>query len=237
MKNLVLIAALLWPLAVQANCRQALVLALDVSGSVDAREYALQRDGVATALNSAAVRALLLSEGAAPTRLAIFEWSGPEDQSLIVPWTEIAQTSDLDQAIARIRGHQRQAASPTTAIGSAMQVGFDMLAQHPDCWKHTLDISGDGEANTGPRPQFVSLAPAPSGTLVNGLVIGSGDNAGGDDRGANIRELSSYFSAYVVRGPGAFVEVAIGFEDYAQAMERKLIRELGAIAIGAITDQ
>jgi hypothetical protein len=70
--------------------------------------------------------------------------------------------------------------------------------------------------------------------IINGLVIGDGDAHGADHRAANIRELSSYFTAYVIRGDGAFVETAVGFDTYAAAMERKLIRELQAIAIGAV---
>ena len=221
-----LIAAVvaLWPMSVDAACRQALVLALDVSGSVDAQEYVLQRDGVATALASDAVQALVLAPGAAPIQLAVFEWSGPDEQAMILNWTEITNAAALSQAIATIRSHQRQPQSPTTALGSAMQRGGALLAQHPSCWKHTLDISGDGQANTGPRPQFVDLSQAPAGMIINGLVIGEGDAHGADHRAANIRELGSYFSAYVTRGPGAFVETAIGFEAYAAAMERKLIR-------------
>lgn len=234
MIRLAAIMAVLWSTAAGAACRQALVLALDVSGSVDAQEYVLQRDGVATALGSDAVRALILAPGAAPMRLAVFEWSGPDDQAMILPWLEIKDEATLLEAISTIRAHQRQPQSPTTALGSAMQRGGAMLAQQASCWKHTLDISGDGEANTGPRPQFVDLSQAPGGIIINGLVIGEGDAHGADHRAANIRELSSYFHAYVIRGPDAFVETAIGFDTYAAAMERKLIRELQAIAIGAV---
>lgn len=234
MIRLLAIVVAIWPAISDAACRQALVLALDVSGSVDAQEYRLQRDGVATALGSDAVRALILAPGAAPMKLAVFEWSGPDDQAMVLQWTEISDEATLLAAITTIRAHRRQPHSPTTALGSAMQRGAALLAQHPSCWKHTLDISGDGQANTGPRPQFVDLSHAPAGMIINGLVIGEGDGHGADHRAANIRALSSYFTVYVIRGAGAFVETAIGFETYAQAMERKLIRELQAIAIGAV---
>ena len=214
--------ALVWAGAAQGACRQALVLALDVSGSVDAREYRLQLDGVAAALESVAVQEVLFATGAAPVRLAVFEWSGPEDQAMILDWTGITDPAALARVTARLRAHQRQPKAPTTALGSAMQTGLRLLAAQPACWTHTLDISGDGEANTGPRPQDVTLTGAPPGTLVNGLVIGAPDGA-----------LARYFTAYVIRGAGAFVEEAAGFEDYAAAMERKLIRELAALAIGA----
>ena len=69
---------------------------------------------------------------------------------------------------------------------------------------------------------------------MNGLVIGSGNRRGDDERIADIKELSSYYNSYVIRGTGAFVEAALGFEEYAAAMERKLLRELASIAIGKL---
>ncbi|MCO4849209.1 MAG: DUF1194 domain-containing protein [Yoonia sp.] len=109
----------------------------------------------------------------------------------------------------------------------------DLLASRQHCWKQTVDMSGDGEANTGPRPQDVAPPDVAANITVNALVIGSADRFNRDERSADIKELSSYFREYVVRGPDAFVEVALGFEDYANAMERKLLRELQSIAIGA----
>ena len=69
---------------------------------------------------------------------------------------------------------------------------------------------------------------------MNGLVIGSGDLRGGDERFADIKELSSYYRSYVIRGPGSFVETALGFEEYASAMERKLLRELASLVLGEL---
>lgn len=220
------------PAVAQAACRQALALGLDVSGSVDAVEYRLQLDGLATALNSAPVQEVLFLQPDAPIRVLVYEWSGPLDQTVIVPWTDLTGPDDLARVTATLQSHPRGPAAPTTAIGSAMLAGFAFLDQHPDCWKRTLDLSGDGAANTGPRPQDIPDRRTPAGVVVNGLVIGSDDLRGGDERFADIKELSSYYSTYVVRGPGAFVEVALGFEDYAAAMERKLMRELASLAIG-----
>ena len=110
-----------------------------------------------------------------------------------------------------------------------MVTGFDLLAERPTCWKRTLDLSGDGKANTGPLPQTIDLPVALSDVRVNALVIGVAERPGGN-WGAGVQELTSYFEAYVLRGPDAFVEVALGFEDYAEAMERKLLRELETLA-------
>jgi len=222
----------LLPLPAEAACRQALALGLDVSGSVDPQEYRLQLDGLATALNSERVQDVLFAQSAAPIKITVYEWSGPSDQTTVLPWKTLGTPDDLVAASQILRSHQRGVAAPTTAIGSALLKGFSLLEQQPNCWKRTLDLSGDGPANTGPRPQDISHARTPTGVVVNGLVIGAG-NAGGDDhRARDIKELSSYYSTYVIRGAGSFVEVALGFDAYAEAMERKLLRELASIAIG-----
>lgn len=231
MIRLLALLALL-PLSAEAACRQALVLALDVSGSVDEVEYRLQLDGLAAALNSTAVRDVLFAAPAAPIRIAVYQWSGPQNQLIILPWTALATAQDLANASHVLRSHQRRFGAPTTAIGSALLTGFDLLEQQTICWKRTLDISGDGETNTGPRPQDIPDSQRPAGVVVNALVIGAGNRRGDDHRSIDVKDLSSYYAAHVVRGPDAFVEVALGFEDYATAMERKLLRELASLAIG-----
>lgn len=228
-----LLAAILCTFAIQseAACRQALALGLDVSGSVDTREYRMQLDGLATALTSSAVTQALIGDSAAPVRILVYEWSGADDPTLILPWTEMADANAILDAATILRAHNRGPKSPTTALGAALETGFSYLDQQLTCWTHTLDISGDGPSNTGPRPQDVDR---PSNTIVNGLVIGADDPNASDQRQSDIKELSSYFAAYVISGPGAFVETASGFAHYADAMERKLLRELQVIAIGQL---
>ncbi|MFQ6550435.1 DUF1194 domain-containing protein [Aestuariibius sp. 2305UL40-4] len=212
-----------------AECRQALALALDVSGSVDLAEYRLQRDGLAAALAAPAVRAALLSDTAAPVRIAVYEWSGQDNQRILSPFTEIVDDAALDALIARIEGTERRPADPATALGVAMQYGAFLLAAQP-CWVRTLDVSGDGKANTGPLPQSLNL---PADITVNALVISDPPDPNG--RMAVTRGgLITYFEDAVIRGPGAFAEVAAGFADYERAMTRKLLREIESIAIGAV---
>ena len=129
----------------------------------------MQRDGVAAALTSPAVTEVLLKSGAAPVDLAVFEWSGPAHQVMIQPWVTITDAAVLLEVARRIRTNPRVTGSPTTAIGSAMGFGVGLLDQRANCWKRTLDISGDGQANTGPRPQDV--AAVPTDVVINGLVI------------------------------------------------------------------
>jgi hypothetical protein len=218
----------------EAACRQALALGLDVSGSVDAEEYRLQLDGLASALNSEAVQEAFFSGPDAPIEVLVYEWSGPDDQTIIVPWTVLAAPDDLMGVTRALRTHSRSTAAPTTAIGAAMLEGFAFLEQRAECWKRTLDLSGDGQTNIGPRPQDIGESRTPTGVIVNGLVIGPGNRRGGGDGLADIRQLSSYYQSNVIRGPDAFVEEALGFEDYAAAMERKLLRELTSLVIGDV---
>ncbi|SDE45383.1 DUF1194 domain-containing protein [Limimaricola pyoseonensis] len=206
------------------GCRQALVLGLDVSGSVDAREYALQRDGVAAALTAPDVAAALLDPAMPPVRLAVFEWSGPGETRLILPWTGIDGAAALSAAARQIRSARRAGFGPTTALGGAMGEGYALLAAQPDCDRHTLDLSADGTSNAGPRPQDTGAAPP--GVTVNALLVAP-------EAPGRAAPLVDYFRAYVIRGADAFVETAIGFDDYEAAMRRKLLRELRALAIGA----
>lgn len=220
--------------ATQDNCRQALAFGLDISGSVDAVEYRLQLDGLATALTSDAVQDMLFREGAAPIDISVYEWSGPLDQTVILPWHTLSNKQALAQAVATLQSHQRAATSPTTALGSAMLTGVSLLNDRPNCWKRTLDISGDGQANTGPRPQDISNSQIPADISINALVIGPVAGTATDQSGDAMKRLSAYFQSNVIRGPQAFVETAQGFNDYAQAMERKILRELTSLAIGSV---
>ena len=230
----VLCLLLLLPGLAHGACRQALSMGLDVSGSVDDEEYQLQLEGVISALNAPAVQDVLFMQPDAPVRLHVFEWSGPINQTIIVPWTAIQSPADLAQVTQLLASHQRGVRAPTTAIGSAILAGYIYLEAHPECWKRTLDLSGDGETNIGPLPETIGEDLRPTGVVVNGLVIGAGDQEGEDRRFVDIKQLSAYYSANVIRGPRAFVEVAQGYKDYAETMERKLLRELASIAIGHV---
>lgn len=217
-----------------AACRQALALGLDVSGSVDAREYRLQMDGLAAALDSGTVRQALLQMPATPVHLLVYEWSGPEDPKVILPWTPIETEAVLNAAIDQLRATERRQASPGTALGVAMREGVAHLAQKTECWKRTLDLSGDGKSNLGIRPVDVKPELEDTGLTVNALVIGADAPNMGDLQQTEITGLSAYFRDNVIVGPDSFVETALGFEDYAAAMGRKLERELDMLVLGAI---
>ncbi len=215
------------------ECRQALALGLDVSGSVNTAEYRLQIDGLAAALSHPDVAGVILSNPDAPIRLLIYEWSGPQDQRLIQDWTEITDPAALAAVTARLRATPRISANPATALGTAITYGAAHLASQSDCLKHTLDISGDGRSNAGPRPEDVADQPVLDNITVNALVIGS-DGPDGGVRSGDLGELESYFRSQVIRGPRAFVLTTTGFADYETAMIRKLLREVEGLAVSAL---
>ncbi len=216
-----------------AACRQALVLALDVSGSVDDTEYRLQLDGLAKALETPQVQQALFAMPGAAVSLAIFEWSGQSYQRVIQDWQAIDRPATLAAITRNLRLWSRSPAPEATSIGGALAFAGQMLARAPDCWKRTLDVSGDGKNNDWPLPQRIRKTPPLAQVTINALVIGA-ELLRNDDAGlGNIAELSAYFTHQVIQGPDAFVEVALGFENYSAAMARKLLKELQTAAIGS----
>lgn len=214
-----------------APCRQALALGLDVSGSVSHQEYRLQIDGLAGALQDAEVTRALLGTPEWPVKLMVFEWSAPEFQRIVLDWTLIDSHETLAWVTQTLANTQRTPAPPGTAVGTAMQFGTAQLTQVPDCWKHTLDLSGDGLHNMGPSPRVVKTDLEGSEITINGLVIGADSQDSTDLRLAQIGELVAYFQARVIHGPDAFVETALGFEDFQAAMARKLLREMAVLVV------
>lgn len=220
--------------ASQDGCRQALALGLDVSGSVDAREYRLQLDGLVAALDAGPVRRALLTLPSDPVEILVYEWSGSEDQHVLVDWTALRSPADIEIVQETLRQTLRRDGSPGTAIGHALRTGMALLDRRTACARRTLDLSGDGMSNLGPAPAHVRDRLSAAGITVNALVVGADSPASGDLRHAEIAALSSYFRANVITGPDAFVETALGYEAYAEAMARKLERELDVIAVSRL---
>ncbi|MEX0306675.1 MAG: DUF1194 domain-containing protein [Ruegeria sp.] len=216
-----------------AQCRQALALGLDVSGSVDSREYQLQLNGLAAALRHPEVVNLILSNPATFVRVAIFEWSESNHQRLLLGWTDVRAPADLQRIEQRLRNTIRSTAPQGTAVGSAMLFGAELLMAQSECWRRTLDLSGDGKHNIGPNPRDIKKSLQGSDITINGLVIGTDDPSQGDTRHVEVGELSAYYHAWVILGPNAFVEVALGFQAYEDAMTRKLIRELEGLVLSS----
>lgn len=209
-----------------AECRLALVLALDVSSSVDPREDTLQRSGVVAALTSPEVGAAFFAADQ-HVALAIYEWSGRYQQQLILDWTMIDSRAALVSAAETVAASTRSHTEFPTAMGYALGYGSRLLERAPPCLRKTLDMAGDGQNNEGFGPEAAYREFPFDEVTVNGLVVNAADFEG--EVG-----LLAFYQGEVIRGPGAFMIVANGFEDYERAMRRKLERELSPPSIGAL---
>ena len=217
-----------------AACRLALALALDVSGSVDEQEYVLQMNGIATALADGDVQAALFAIPEVPVTLAIYEWSSSSYQRMIVNWRPLFDPSDIDDIRAILLSWRRAPAPEATGLGAALAFGAKLMHSAPACWDQTLDVSADGKNNDWPVPTRLREEGRLGTMNVNALVVAKDFKSTMDMTPGGMAELTAYFQARIIYGPGAFVEVAQGYEDYATAMSRKLLRELSTLPLGQL---
>ncbi|MEX0281582.1 MAG: DUF1194 domain-containing protein [Arenibacterium sp.] len=217
--------ALLAPVGASA-CRLALVLAMDVSSSVDAAEDKLQRGGLAAALIAPEVEQAFFASDL-PVAISVYEWSGRYNQEVLVDWRLIRGRGDLLDVAETIARSKRSHNDFPTAMGYALGFGAGLLAQAPECLFQVLDMAGDGQNNEGFPPENAYKEFPFGGVTVNGLIVQMPDYQAE-------RSLQDYYRNEVLFGPGAFLEVAKGFADYERAMRRKLERELKPRAVGAV---
>ncbi len=187
---------------------------MDGSASVDAREHDLQLNGLANALEDPDVVGAIEAVGG--IWVTSFEWSGRYQQLLQLGWQKLVDTQSAEKAAATLRGSSRGYTEFPTAIGYALGYASVRMREAPEpCDRKVVDIAGDGINNEGFGPQSAYRAFDFSDITVNGLVVAGQDTA-----------PVSYYRNNVLRGPGAFIEVAEDYDDYARAMKRKLLREI-----------
>lgn len=204
------------PIAAEgALCRLALVLALDISSSVDAREYELQREGLVRALRRPAIADAILSPEGTGIALTVFEWSGYAQQDVVVPWTMLDSREAIAAVAARLERHRRPFSDLATALGKAVEYGAQLFARAPPCGRRVIDVSGDGENNDGVGPEYFRARGLLDGITVNGLAID----------GAQPSPVP-YYRTHVLNGPGAFLLVADDYDDYPRLIAEKLLREI-----------
>jgi hypothetical protein len=195
-----------------------LVLAVDVSGSVDEEEAALQREGYVAALTDERVIAAIASGPLGRIALTYVEWAGEDYQRPVVGWTLI----DGALAIAPI------VTARWTSISTALD---DAAARFNDNGfegvRRVIDISGDGINNRGRSVVAARDAAVAAGITVNGLpILNDRPNPWG---GPPPIDLDSYYEHFVIGGPGAFIIVARDYGDFAAAILSKLIREIAGL--------
>lgn len=217
------LAFAVWALPAAADCRLALALAVDVSRSVDAADYLIQTEGLALALEDAAVQAAIFSpEG--EVALAVYYWSGERHQQIVVPWVLLSGPDDLATAVSGVRTAERPARLLPTALGYALIFGAEVMAEAPPCARRVLDVAGDGRNNEGISARTAYARTDFGDIIVNGLAIGEHE-----------ADVTDYYRTEVIRGIGAFVEVAKTQQDYPRAIRRKLLRELNGPEIGGLS--
>ncbi len=194
-------------------CDTALVLAVDVSGSIDPHEYLLETGGLADALQDPEITDALTKGQVA---LALVHWSGVGHQKLSVPWQRMMTAADVARFADAIRAIGRPREYSDTAISEAILYSIKQFSAVADCKQQVIDLSGDGKENaTNGLPDARAKATT-DGVTVNAIAI---------EMGADTTTLSDYFRARVIT-PGGFVVTAKGLADYPRAIREKLLREL-----------
>lgn len=211
MKNTLI--SLFLSLAVPATaCDLALLLAVDVSGSVDRDEYAVQMVGLADALRDGIIVEALVRQSA---QVSLMQWTGSSRQEITIPWRPMRTPDAVLNLAADIEGDPRVWRNYSTAIGEALvasSAAFDVVS---DCRRLVLDVSGDGVSNEGIAPNQIKTSMAEAGITINALAIETDKT-----------DLTAYFFENVIAGEGAFVLRSDGFAGYPAAIRRKLRREV-----------
>lgn len=200
-----------------------LVLAVDVSRSVDEDEARLQREGYRAAIVDPRVVDAITRGMIGAIGVAYVEWAGLEYQRLLLPWTRIASQADAHLWADRLAEAPRASLS-WTSISAAIDFSRRVLAEAPfEATRRVIDVSGDGVNNSGRAVERARDEAVADGIVINGLPIVNDRPTFG--RAPPI-PLDLYFEASVIGGAGAFMVVAEDFEAFGQAVRRKLIREI-----------
>jgi hypothetical protein len=204
-----------------------LVLAMDVSRSMDQAKFLLQRQGYAAAVSNPQVLNAITSGPHQRIAVCFIDWSGPFEQKLVIDW------SVIDGPAAALRFGDLVAQAPrsfynSTSIGSGINFAAAQIARAPfEAERHAIDVSGDGTNNAGPDVQFFRDQAVAKGILVNGLVILTDIEVAPNPRHTNPPGgIEKYYRDNVIGGAGSFVMVAEDYNSFGRAMVKKLIAEI-----------
>jgi hypothetical protein len=203
-----------------------LVLAVDVSRSIDEDEARLQREGYRAAISDMRVVEAIRSGMTGAIAVAYIEWAGSDYQRLVIPWTRIGSQEEADGWAAELALAPRIALS-WTSISGGLEFSRRVLSECPyEGTRRVIDVSGDGVNNSGLPVEEVRDRVVAQGITINGLPIVN-------DRPSFGRQplvpLDQYYQNSVIGGDGAFVIVAEDFESFGNAVRRKLVREIAGL--------
>jgi hypothetical protein len=195
----------------------ALVLAVDVSRSIDEDEFRLQRRGYAEAFQNPAVITAIRATPRGAVAVAFVEWAGADYQRVVIPWTVISD-SESGQLFAEQLLREPRSFQGWTSISGAIDYAVRLFDQMPYAvQRRVIDVSGDGMNNTGRLAEHARDEAVANGIVINGLPILTDDP-----------NLDSYYRTSVIGGLGAFMLPALDFGAFAQAVLTKLLREVAA---------
>lgn len=229
-----LVAVVMLPVPVTAETLVdvELVIAVDVSISMDRQEKQLQHEGFARAFrNPEIVRAI---QAGSLGRIAVvyFEWGGERQQRVVVPWTLIDGAATARRFAERLEQRSPAKFIRGTSLSGALEKASELLSQSGFSGaRRVINISGDGMNNKGREIEPVRRALIDSGVTINGMpIVYKGLLEGvieGPETNLDPQRLIDYFEDHVIGGPHAFVEPVVAMQSYAEAVHRKLLREIG----------
>jgi hypothetical protein len=201
-----------------------LVIAVDVSRSVDEGEAHLQRQGYVTAFRDPEVHNAIRSGMLRRIAVSYVEWAGASHRKIISDWFVITDAESAEK-FAQMLGQDVRSSATRTSISGAIDFGLAWFDGNGfEGTRRVIDISGDGPNNGGTLVTTARDKAIAAGVIVNGLPIL--DDGGGFYTSYNIPDLDLYYRDCVIGGPGSFIEVAANFKDFARAIRRKLILEI-----------
>ncbi|MBV9261558.1 MAG: DUF1194 domain-containing protein [Pseudolabrys sp.] len=204
-----------------------LVIAVDVSYSMDPDEQALQREGYVLALTSREFTRALREGTHGKIAVTYFEWAGPSDQKILMPWRLIEGAESADAVAAEIASAPYRRASRTSISGALTFAKPLFETSGYRGLRRVIDVSGDGANNSGLPIVPVRNDIVASGITINGLpIMLKRPNPGTMD----IEDLDIYYEDCVIGGPGAFVIPIREREKFIEATRQKLIQEIAGTA-------
>jgi hypothetical protein len=213
------------PLAVDLE----LVLAVDVSRSVDDEEYQLQKLGYAEAFQHPAVLGAIQANPNHRIAVTLIEWAGADFQKVIVPWTVVSDAESGQLFGEAIRQTPRSFWG-WTSISGAIDFSVPLFGREDfESTRRVIDVSGDGVNNSG-RPAAMARDDAmQAGITINGLVIMNDRPTPGFGAQRAQPPLDEFYRDNVIGGPGAFLIAIDDFESFAHAIVNKLIKEIAGL--------
>jgi len=204
-----------------------LAFAVDVSRSIDAAKFKLQRDGYVEAINSPRVIEAIRSGRHGRIAVCFIEWSGETSQRLVIDWTMISNAESARRFSDGIVEAPRSFAD-RTSISAGIDFAVQQFERAPfESARRAIDVSGDGTNNSGRDVASARDRALAKGITINGLVIlTTAPQTWNPEHTNPPGGLAEYYRRNVVGGPGAFVIVAQDFESFGQAMINKLIGEV-----------